>query len=227
LILILNFQIRFTSILFGMSSCAISLAFILRFATTLGDGGSFTVTDSFTSTAMYMSFVTRNLSQVYSFDDLADDKKAITIFVAVIQFYTAIVDYGCIIIFILCSLAAFEISSKFCRMCYYPMSPNKPSLHLLTLLKYYEELCGHFERLNELSSGILVVLFLDVMTWLSTKALAFVDTTNWYNRFMNFLNWALYAVGFMLAARANKKVWKTEMICKIHKQSQLTMSELN
>jgi len=169
-----------------------------------------------------MSFVTRNLSQVYSFYDLADDKKAITIFVAVIQFYTAIVDYGCIIIFILCSLAAFEISIKFHRMCF---SPKKPSLHLLILLKYYEDVCSHFDRLNQLNSGILVVLFLDVMTFLSTKAIAFVDTTNWYYRFMNFLNWTLYAVGFMLAARANNKVRKIENICEISKYSLLTMSD--
>jgi len=176
---------------------------MVRHVTSLGDGESLIVTNSFTSTAMYMSFHTRNVSQVYSFYDLADDKKAITIFVAVIQFYATVVDYGCIIIFILCSLAAFEISSKLHRVYF---SNNKRSPHILTLLKHYEDVCGHFERLNKLSSEILVVLFLNVMTWLSTEALAFVDTTNWYNRLLNFISWTLYGTGFILAAEANNRV---------------------
>jgi len=104
------------SVLFGMSCCALILAFILRHATTLGDERILMVTDDFTSTAMYMSLVTKNVPQIYSFDDLADDKKAITIFVAVTQFYATVIDYGCISIFILGFLAAFEISSKLHRI---------------------------------------------------------------------------------------------------------------
>jgi len=74
------------------------------------------------------------------------------------------------------------------------------------LLLHYADMWDHFTRINYINSGILLVVYLQIISWVSSTALDFLQDENWFNRIYMFLHCVLYSSMFILAAEVNHKV---------------------
>jgi len=155
----------------------------------------------FTSAAMYITFISSNATAELVFNDLNYPEKSVTITFFVVAILTALLQAYVELFNLLAALAVYDITKRLHKVVY-----SRTDLNIRFLLTCYERMWTDVNKINEVNSGVMLVVYLRVLAWLSTVSVTLMQVDNWLGRVYLLLYSTLTAVTFILAAEANKKV---------------------
>jgi len=157
--------------------------------------------DNFTSEVMYSFFLSKNATEIYRFDKLDANSQALVLAVLVLSCLKQIANGYMLTFNLLMTLAVYEITTKIRKS-----FVRQKKISVLELLTCYDEMWKEFKKINKTFGGMTVVCYLQMITWLSNRALDILGKTNWHKRLRSVLNYTCCVLTLYFAAEANQNV---------------------
>jgi len=157
--------------------------------------------DELASGVMYITFISRNSTAELVFNDLSYPEKALAITFFVASIFTSMLASYIELFNFLAALTVYNITNRLHRVVY-----SRTDLNTRFLLTCYERMWTDVNKINEINSGVMLVVYVQIVLLLSSSSVSLMEYNNWVDRVSMFFNCILIAVTFILAAEANKKV---------------------
>jgi len=156
--------------------------------------------DSYSSSVMYLTFLSTNSTEMFSFKDLNYPKKALVvssfivgIFQAVIQAYTTVLNF-------LAALAIFDITNTVYKFVF-----SHDEMNIRSLLDIFHQMCTEVKRINAFNSRVTLVVYVLALSWFSCTSVDVMEEYDWVLKVFLVSEYLVYALTFVVAAEANKK----------------------
>jgi len=146
--------------LFAFLGFSLGIVYSVVFFCTAKEGVWASQFDKYTSSVMYMTFISRKSTEVFFFNDLSFPKKALTVsFFIILNLQTFLISYIDVFCF-LAALALYDITNRIDRV----ICSNADLLDIRFLLTYYQQLCTEVNKMNAINSRVMLVVYVQKLT---------------------------------------------------------------
>jgi len=157
--------------------------------------------DEYASTVMYAVGISNSSTDEFVFKDLNFPKKALAVNVFLAECLGNFLIHYTDVFNLLAAVAVHDIASQHER---FISSQNDRNVR--SLLTYYDQMCTKINKINGINSRVMLIVYVRIVSWISTTTVYAMKYSNWANRVVVFTSLILHASAFILAADANKKV---------------------
>jgi len=148
-------------------------------------------------------FSSNSTSGVFFFKDLSLSRKVLVGYCFIINIFQIFLSIYTTVLNLLAAVAIFDITKSLDKVIC-SKADLKNSIRFL--LACFEQMCTEVNTVNEINSGVMLVSYVQLLSWLSQTSVDVMEHNNWIYRVYAFIYYILYALTYVLAAEANKKV---------------------
>jgi len=151
---------------------------------------------------MYMTFASRNSTEAFLFKDLSVPRKALVLTFFVVSVFQSILLCYVDLFNTLAAVAIYDVTNRIDKA----ICSHTDKINIRFLLTTYEQMWTEMTKINAINSRLMLVVYVQTLTYLSSTCVDLMEESNWLNRVYVLSYYFLYALTFLLAAEANEKV---------------------